>query len=130
VKGIQVDLYEATGEAELRVAIDYGPIGLERDATGTPVGIRRGHDVVRTVARIEPVVEPSEIWVTERFREALERTSSFYRAEPIEPGVRAELRSVDGKFNVKKPRSAEDDQFVQLFRIVEPTRTGRSGSPA
>ena len=130
VKGIQVDLYEATGEAELRVAIDYGPIGLERDATGTPVGIRRGHDVVRSVARIEPVVEPSEIWVTERFKDALERTSSFYRAEPIEPGTRAELRSADGKFNVKKPGSAEDDHLVQLFRIVEPTRTARSGSPA
>ena len=24
VRGIQVDLYEATGEAELRVAVDYG----------------------------------------------------------------------------------------------------------
>jgi len=122
VKGIQVDLYEATGEAELRVAVDYGPIGLERDATGTPIGIRRGHDVIRNVARIEPLVEPSQFWVTERFKAALERTPSFYRAEPIDPGVRPERRTPDGAFNVKKAESGEDDHFLRLFRIVEPHR--------
>ena len=122
VKGIQVELYEATGEAELRVAIDYGPIGLERDASGTVVGIRRGHDVLRNVARIEPLVNPSEVWVTERFKDALERTPSFYRAEPIGPDVRAEVRSADGTFNVKKLGSQEEDQFLRLFRIVEPHR--------
>ncbi len=120
VKGIQVDLYQATGEAQLRVAVDYGPIGLERDAAGTAIGIRRGHDVLQNVARIEPLVQPNQVWVTERFKEALERTPSFYRAEPIEPDVRAELRSDDGRFNVRKPRSQEDDRFLRLFRIVEP----------
>jgi hypothetical protein len=120
VKGIQVDLYEETGEAELRVAIDYGPIGLERDVDGTAVGIRRGHDVLRNVARIEPLVNPSQVWVTERFKDALERTPSFYRAEPIDPDVRAEVRSADGTFNVKKPGSVEEDHFLRLFRIVEP----------
>jgi hypothetical protein len=120
VKGIQVELYDATGEAELRVAMDYGPIGLERDAAGTAVGIRRGHDVLRNVARIEPLVKPSQVWVTERFKAALERTPSFYRAEPIEPGIRAEVRSADGTFNVKKPGSLEADHFLRLFRIVEP----------
>ena len=131
LKGIQVDLYEATGEAELRVAVDYGPVGLERDASGTPVGIRRGHDVLRNIARIEPLVEPSQFWVTERFKEALERTPSFYRAEPIAPGVRAELRSTDGTFNVRKPGSSEEDHFLRLFQIVEPRRpasTPPSGS--
>ena len=122
VKGIQVDLYEATGEAELRVAIDYGPIGLERDAAGTAVGIRRGHDVLQNVARIEPLVDPSQVWVTERFKEALERAPSFYRAEPIDPAVRAERRSPDGEFNVKKAGSPEEDRFLRLYRIVEPRR--------
>jgi hypothetical protein len=122
VKGIQVELYEASGEAELRVAIDYGPIGLERDAAGSVTGICRGHDVVRNVARIEPLVNPSEVWVTERFKDALERRSSFYRAESIEPHVRAEVRSADGEFNVKKAGSQEGDHFLRLFRIVEPRR--------
>jgi hypothetical protein len=122
VKGIQVDLYEATGEAEVRVAIDWGPVGLERDSAGTAVGIRRGHDVLRNVARIEPLVEPGDLWVTERFKEALERTASFYRAEAIDPAVRAELRAPDGTFNVKKAGSAEEDHFLRLFRIVEPRR--------
>jgi hypothetical protein len=122
VKGIQVDLYEATGEAELRVAVDYGPIGLEHDAAGTAVGIRRGHDVLQNVARIEPLVDPSQVWVTERFKDALERAPSFYRAEAIEPDVRAELRSTDGRFNVKKTGSREEDRFLRLFRIVEPRR--------
>jgi hypothetical protein len=120
VKGVQVDLYAATGEAELRVAIDFGPIGLERDAAGTPIGVRRGHDVLRNVARIEPLVEPSQVWVTERFKEALERTPSFYRAEPIDAGVRATVRAPDGRFNVKKPGSTEEDHLLRLFRIVEP----------
>jgi len=102
VKGIQVELYETTGEAELRVAVDYGPIGLERDAAAAAVGIRRGHDVLRNVARIEPLVSPSQVWVTERFKDALERTPSFYHAEPIEADVRPELRSSDGTFNVKQ----------------------------
>jgi hypothetical protein len=122
VRGIQVDLYEETGEAELRVAIDYGPIGLERDAAGAAVGIRSGHDVLRNVARIEPLVNPSQVWVTERFKDALEQKPSFYRAEPIDQGVRAEVRSADGMFNVKKPGSQEDDHFLRLFRIVEPRR--------
>jgi LmbE family N-acetylglucosaminyl deacetylase len=122
VKGIQVELYETTGEAELRVAVDYGPIGLERDADGAAVGIRRGHDVLRNVARIEPLVSPSQVWVTERFKDALERTPSFYRTEPIEADIRPELRSSDGTFNVKKPGSLEEDHFLRLFRIVEPRR--------
>ena len=83
---------------------------------------RRGHDVLRNVARIEPLVSPSQVWVTERFKDALERTPSFYHAEPIEADVRPELRSSDGTFNVKKPNSLEEDHFLRLFRIVEPRR--------
>jgi hypothetical protein len=70
----------------------------------------------------EPIVEPSQFWVTERFKEALERTPSFYRAEPIEAGVRAERRSPDGRFNVRKLGSDEEDCCLRLFRIVEPRR--------
>jgi hypothetical protein len=33
--------------------------------------------------------------------------------------VRAEVRSADGAFNVKKPGSDEEDELVQLFRVVE-----------
>jgi hypothetical protein len=121
-KGIQVELYEATGEAELRIAMDYGRVGLERDRSGEAVAVRRGFELLRNVARIEPLVEPSQIWVTERFKDALERTPSFYRTEPIEPEVRAEIRSPDGAFNVKKPGSTEEDELLRLFRVVEPGR--------
>jgi hypothetical protein len=119
VKDIQVDLYEATGEAQLRVAMDYGQVGLERNRSGEAVGVRRGYDVVRNVARIEPLVEPSQIWVTERFKAALERGSSFYRAEEIEAAVRNEVRTADGAFNVKKAGSTEEDELLRLFRVVE-----------
>jgi hypothetical protein len=121
-KRIQVELYEATGEAQLRIAMDYGRMGLERDRTGEAVAVRRGFVVLRNVARIEPLVEPSQIWVTERFKEALEQSPSFYRAEPIEPGVRADVRSADGAFNVRKPGSSEEDELVRLYRVVEPGR--------
>ena len=86
--------------------------------------------MVRNVARIEPLVEPSQFWVTERFKEALEQTPSFYRAEPIDPGVRAEVRSEDGTFNVKKAGSTEEDHYLRLFRIVEPRREIKIGAAA
>ena len=122
VKAIQVELYEATGEARLRVAMDHGPVGLERDRAGDVTGVRRGLDVLRNVARIEPFVEPNQIWVTDRFKAMLERSPSFYRAEPIAPDVRPAVRASDGAFNVKKVGSSEDDHWLQLFRIVEPGR--------
>jgi hypothetical protein len=122
-KGVQVELYEATGEAQLRIAMDYGRVGLERDRTGAVVAVRRGFWLLRNVVRIEPLVEPSQIWVTERFKEALEQAPSFYRAEPIDPGVRPDVRSADGSFNVKKPGSDEEDELVRLFRVVEPGRS-------
>jgi len=122
VKGIQVELYETTGEARLRVAMDFGPVGLERDRAGDVIGIWRGHEVVRNVARIEPFVEPDQIWVTDRFKAMLERSPSFYRAEPIAADVRPGVRASDGAFNVKKTGSSEDDHWLQLFRIVEPGR--------
>jgi hypothetical protein len=121
-KGIQVELFEATGEAQLRIAMDHGRVGIERDRSGDAVAVRRGFGLLRNVARIEPLVEPSQIWVTERFKASLEQAPSFYRAEPIDPGVRPDVRSTDGAFNVKKPGSDEDDEFVRLFRIVEPGR--------
>jgi hypothetical protein len=122
-KGIQVELYEATGEAELRIAMDYGRVGLERDRSGEAVAVRRGFGLLRNVARIEPLVEPSQIWVTEGFKDALEQTPSFYRTETIEAEVRADVRSPDGAFNVKKPGSTEDDELLRLFRVVEPGRS-------
>jgi hypothetical protein len=119
VKGIQADLFEATGEAQLRVAMDYGRVAVERGATGDVLGVRRGHDVLRTVARIEPLVEPSQIWVTQRFKEALEQAPSFYQAEEIERDVRAEVRTADGTFNVRKAGSVEADEMIRLFRVTE-----------
>jgi hypothetical protein len=119
VKGVQADLYEATGEAQLRVAMDYGSVGLERDRHGAVVGVRRGYDVLRSVARVEPLVEPNQIWVTERFREALERAPSFYRVEEIEPEVRPDVRAADGAFNVRKAGSTEADELRRLYRVVE-----------
>jgi hypothetical protein len=121
-KGIQVELFEATGEAELRIAMDYGRVGLERNRSGEAVAVRRGFSVLRNVARIEPLVEPSQIWVTERFKDALEQAPSFYRVELIGPDVRPEVRSADGAFNVRKPGSTEEDELVRLFRVVEPGR--------
>jgi hypothetical protein len=103
--------------------MDFGRVGLERDRTGEAVAVRRGFGLLRNVARIEPPVEPSQIWVTERFKDALEEAPSFYRAEPIERDVRADIRSADGSFNVKKPGSDEEDELVRLFRVVEPDRS-------
>ena len=55
-------------------------------------------------------------------KDALARTPSFYRTEPIEPEVCVDIRSPDGALNVRKPGSDEADEMLRLFRVVEPGR--------
>ena len=60
-------------------------------------------------ARIEPHVEPGQIWASEEFRQQLALTPSLWRTTPV-PGPDG-----DERLNVKK--GTEPDLWVRLYRL-------------
>ena len=109
---IMEEVSETAGSPRMRVAIAVGPVDV-RDRGDDPPAIEGGTAVL-IAARIEPLVHPGEIWVTDDIRTMLESTDTLFRAEPVaHPAARA-----DGHVNVKKPASDEQDMWVRLHRIV------------
>ncbi len=104
------EVYQATGQPRLRVALHHGPVQT-RLREGELTHTIAGGDAVLCASRVEPAVEPGQIWATEEFRQQLLQRPSLWRTAPVAgPGG-------DGRFNVKKPRSAEGDLWVQLYRL-------------
>jgi hypothetical protein len=66
---------------------------------------------VLCAARVEPHVEPGQIWATEEFRAELIREPSLWRTTP--------LTAPDGgdRINVKKEGGSEPDLWVRLYRV-------------
>ena len=61
-------------------------------------------------ARVEPHVEPGQIWATEEFREQLLQRPSLWRTTP--------MTGRDGdRFNVRKEGGIEPDLWVRLYRL-------------
>ena len=109
---IMEEVSEAPGSPRLRVAIAAGPVEV-RERGDEPPSIEGGTAVL-VASRIEPLVRPGEIWVTEDLRIMVEAADTMFRAEP----VRLEDSLADGRVNVKKRGSAEQDIWVSLYRIV------------
>ena len=109
---IMEEVSEAPGSPRLRVAIAVGPVDV-RERGDEPPAIEGGTAVL-VASRIEPLVRPGEIWVTDDIRIMLENTDTLFRAEPVaHPTARD-----DGHVNVKKHATDEDDMWVKLHRIV------------
>ena len=70
-----------------------------------------GGAAILCAARVEPVVEPGQIWATEAFREQFCQRPSLWRTTPLAGG------GDEDQFNVKKPGSLEPDQWVRLYRL-------------
>ena len=107
---IMDDVYQAPGRPRLRIALHHGEVQThERD--GDLPAVIAGGDAVLCVARVEPHVEPGQIWATEEFRHELSQRPSLWRTTRV-PGA-------DGgdRFNVKKAGSAEPDLWVRLYRL-------------
>jgi class 3 adenylate cyclase len=107
---IMDDVYQAPGQPRLRIALHHGEVQIrERDAD--QAAAIAGGDAMLSVARVEPHVEPGQIWATQEFRQQLSRRPSLWRATPL-PGP-------DGsdRFNVKKEGGTEPDLWVQLYRL-------------
>jgi len=104
------DVYSVPGQPRLRIALHYGEVQTrerEIDLRLTVVG----GTAILCAARVEPVVEPGQIWATEEFREQFLQRPSLWRTTPLRPPSGAEL------FNVSKKGSAESDLWVRLHRL-------------
>ena len=107
---IMDDVYQAPGQPRLRIALHYGEVQT-RERDGDLAAVIAGGDAVLCVARVEPYVEPGQIWATEEFRHELSQKPSLWRTTRV-PG-----RDGGDRFNVKKEGSAEPDLWVRLYRL-------------
>ena len=105
---IMDEVYQASGQPRLRIALHHGEVQV-REHDLRPV--IAGGDAILCAARVEPHVDPGQIWATEYFRRELARKPSLWRATPIP--------APDGgdRFNVKKESGPEPDLWVLLYRL-------------
>ena len=104
------DVYQAPGQPRLRIALHHGEVRTRQGAADAAAEIVGG-DAILCAARVEPIVEPGQIWATESFRGQFLERPSLWRTSPLSaPGG-------DERFNVKKKGSSEPDCWVRLFRL-------------
>src|SRR5438132_1028761 len=104
------EVYRAPGQPRLRIALHYGEVQTRQRATDGRHLIAGG-EAVLCAARVEPHVEPGQIWVTEEFRAQLAERPSLWRTIPLTwPGGANEI-------NVKKEGGTEPDLWVRLHRL-------------
>jgi class 3 adenylate cyclase len=104
------DVYQATGQPRLRMALHYGQVEVQPSVGDQPATVTGG-DAILCVTRVEPHVAPGQIWATEEFREELAKRPSLWRT--------TEMRGPDGsnRINVKKDGRSEPDLWVRLYRL-------------
>jgi class 3 adenylate cyclase len=107
---IMDEVYQATGQARLRIALHYGEVQVE-PTIGEAAPIIAGGSAILCVTRVEPHVLPGQIWATEEFRQVLHERPSLWRTTRLAPPTG------DDRFNVKKQGGGEPDLWVQLYRL-------------
>jgi class 3 adenylate cyclase len=70
-----------------------------------------GGTAILCAARVEPVVEPGQIWATDEFREQFLQRPSLWRTTPLQTASGSDL------FNVSKKGSTEPDLWLRLHRL-------------
>jgi class 3 adenylate cyclase len=101
-------VYAAPGQPRLRVALHHGEVLTHRREIDGTIAVGGG-EAVLCAARVEPHVEPGQIWATEEFRAQLARHPSLWRTSPVRgPGG-------EERFNVRK--GGEPDLWVRLYRL-------------
>ncbi|KJR41127.1 hypothetical protein MCHI_002973 [Candidatus Magnetoovum chiemensis] len=98
-----------------RMAIVFGKV----DYTETNGGIElKPTTPLRLAARLEPCVTPGEIWCDEKVKTMIDQRK--YKTEEITDSDRSDLEfNEHGMINIKKPDSAEADEFMKVYRIVK-----------
>ena len=101
-------VYAAPGQPRLRVALHHGEVLTRRRESDGAIVVAGG-EAVLCAARVEPHVEPGQIWATEEFRAQLARQPSLWRTSPVAGA------GGDERFNAKK--GDEPDLWVRLYRL-------------
>ena len=104
------EVYQAPGQPRLRIALHYGEVQT-RQSDLDPSAEIVGGEAILGAARVEPIVEPGQIWATEEFRQQFLERPSLWRTVPLTAPNGDEL------FNVKKKGSQEPDAWVRLYRL-------------
>ncbi|PYN80186.1 MAG: hypothetical protein DMD96_14065 [Candidatus Rokuibacteriota bacterium] len=104
------EVYRAPGQPRLRIALHYGEVQTRR-RTNDGMPVIAGGDAVLCAARVEPHVEPGQIWVTEEFRAQLAERPSLWRTTPVTGSGGAP------EINIKKEGGTEPDLWVRLHRL-------------
>jgi class 3 adenylate cyclase len=104
------DVYVVPGQPRLRIALHHGEVQTRQRDPDPELAIVGGAAIL-CAARVEPVVEPGQIWATEEFRQQFIQRPSLWRTTPVAAPGGAEL------FNVKKPGSTEPELWVRLYRL-------------
>jgi class 3 adenylate cyclase len=103
-------VYQAPGQPRLRIALHYGDVQTrQRESDLSTIIV--GGDAILCASRVEPIVEPGQIWATEDFRQQFLQRPSLWRTTPLASPTGADL------FNVKKAGSLELDLWVRLYRL-------------
>jgi class 3 adenylate cyclase len=107
---IMDEVYRAPGQPRLRIALHCGEVQTSRRASDGSLVIAGG-EAMLCAARVEPHVEPGQIWATEEFRQQLAQKPSLWRTTPVSGGDR------DDRINVRKAGGTEPDLWVRLYRL-------------
>jgi hypothetical protein len=107
---IMDDVYQATGQPRLRMALHYGPVEMQPSIGDQPATVEGG-DAILYATRVEPHVVPGQIWATEEFRQELAKRPSLWRTTEIEGS------NGGNRINVKKDGRSEPDLWVNLYRL-------------
>jgi len=104
------EVYQAPGQPRLRIALHYGEVHTRQGDTDLSTEIVGG-DAILCSSRVEPIVEPGQIWATEEFRQQFLERPSLWRTSLLTSSSGEEL------FNVKKKGSQEPDSWMRLYRL-------------
>jgi class 3 adenylate cyclase len=105
------EVYAAPRQALLRIALHHGEVQTRRRETA-PGNEIVGGEALLYAARVEPIVTPGQIWLTEQFVLQFRQRPSLWRTEPIVPPDGGE------RFNVSKTDTGEPDLWVGLYRLT------------
>ena len=104
-----LDMVKRLGLA-VRIAVDSGPmtIASATEMTGTPFLV---------TARVEPLVEPNQVWCTDAFRRELDKAGSIYETVDLlsDPPASLEYRSDADGFSIGK--DGQKEMRVRLYRL-------------
>jgi hypothetical protein len=103
-------VYRVPGQPRLRVALHYGEVRTYQRETDLRIVIAGG-DAILCASRVEPIVEPGQIWATEAYREQFLQRPSLWRTTPLQGP------SGSDTFNVSKSGTAEPEMWVRLYRL-------------